>query len=257
MAEHTDFHYNSDVNYDEATMRQQRDIEEEIMNSQLLIGELEDLGNLETEMASDDIFVRKVQILKQRYSNFRRVRGDGNCFYRAFGFACLENFLDKPEECLRFRDVATGCKDELVSLGFPECTVEDFYTVFVETLDLINSEKSLEKLLEVINDQSTSDYIVVFLRLLVSGHLQQNSDFYSCFLEDHKTMKDFCSQEVEPMNKESDQIHVIALTTCTNIGVRIEYLDRSDSLNNHVFPDNLTPSITLMYRPGHYDILYK
>lgn len=34
----------------------------------------------------------------------RRTRGDGNCFYRAFGFAYLEQLLNDKEELARLVD---------------------------------------------------------------------------------------------------------------------------------------------------------
>jgi len=42
------------------------------------------------------------QNLEKKYSRFRRTRGDGNCFYRAFGFAYMELLLQDQEELARF-----------------------------------------------------------------------------------------------------------------------------------------------------------
>ena len=79
------------------------------------------------------------------------------------------------------------------------------------------------------------------------------------------------AQEVEPMGRESDHIHIATLTTATGVPVRVEYVDRGTTaatggshaddvemrVNHHDFPDNSRPpSISLIYRPGHYDILY-
>ena len=61
------------------------------------------------------------------------------------------------------------------------------------------------------------------------------------------------------MGKESDHIHIIALTSAVNVPVRIEYLDRGADgrMNHHDFPESSSPHLTLLYKPGHYDILYK
>lgn len=66
------------------------------------------------------------------------------------------------------------------------------------------------------------------------------------------------------MGKESDHIHITALTSATTVPVRIEYMDRGvtgdsqdPSVNHHDFPEGSNPRIYLLYRPGHYDILYK
>lgn len=69
----------------------------------------------------------------------------------------------------------------------------------------------------------------------------------------------FSHQEVEPMAKESDQIHIIALTDALGVCVRVVYMDRGgNSVNHHDFPeDGSRPLVNLLYRPGHYDILYQ
>lgn len=69
---------------------------------------------------------------------------------------------------------------------------------------------------------------------------------------------DFCHQEVEPMYKESDHIHIIAACAALNTGVRVVYMDRGNnkSVTEHDFPEGCTPAVHLLYRPGHYDILY-
>lgn len=66
-------------------------------------------------------------------------------------------------------------------------------------------------------------------------------------------------QEVEPMCKESDHIHIIALSQALNVSIQVEYMDRGEggSTVTHVFPEGSDPQVFLLYRPGHYDILYK
>lgn len=66
-------------------------------------------------------------------------------------------------------------------------------------------------------------------------------------------------QEVEPMCKESDHIHIIALAQALNVSIQVEYMDRGEggTTNPHVFPEGSEPKVYLLYRPGHYDILYK
>jgi ubiquitin thioesterase protein OTUB1 len=58
------------------------------------------------------------------------------------------------------------------------------------------------------------------------------------------------------MNCESDHPHAIALATVLKVGIRVVYLDRGESSPmEHDFPDGFQPTIRLLYRPGHYDIL--
>lgn len=202
--------------------------------------------------------MKKIEEIKNRYKKFRRIRADGNCFFRAFGFAYFESLLNDRDEFKRFRDIANKTKDELINLGFPKFTLEDFHETFMDELNKIENDNSIEGVLKTFNDSGTSDYLVVYLRLIVSGYLQKNEDFYQSFLDGGRTMKDFCNQEVEPMGRESDHIHIIALSQATGICVQVDYMDRGDgNLISHVFPEDSTPSIYLLYKPGHYDILYK
>lgn len=69
----------------------------------------------------------------------------------------------------------------------------------------------------------------------------------------------FSQQEVEPMYRECDHLHIVALTAAVGVGVRVMYLDRGEgaTLVSHDFPEDKEPIIHLLYRPGHYDILYK
>ena len=46
--------------------------------------------------ASSGLFVHGLQVLeKRRYRGFRRVRGDGNCFFRGFMFRLVETLVTK------------------------------------------------------------------------------------------------------------------------------------------------------------------
>ena len=54
----------------------------------------------------------------------------------------------------------------------------------------------------------------------------------------------------------------MALTSAFNVGVSVAYIDASGSsdLTVHTFPDSCSADdvlVHLLYRPGHYDILYK
>ncbi|CAM9149350.1 unnamed protein product, partial [Lampetra planeri] len=65
--------------------------------------------------------------LHKKYSYIRKTRPDGNCFYRAFGFAHLESLLDDSKELQKFKAVAAKSKLDLVNEGFTEFTIEDFH----------------------------------------------------------------------------------------------------------------------------------
>lgn len=63
---------------------------------------------------------------------------------------------------------------------------------------------------------------------------------------------------MEPMYKASDHIHIIALSSALGVGIRVRYMDRGQSTEAiaHDFPEGSHVHVHLLYRPGHYDILY-
>ncbi|XP_060531446.1 ubiquitin thioesterase otubain-like [Cylas formicarius] len=250
------------VNQDELILAQQRQIEKEISDSIALVGDLEPIMSLNAEYASDKIYLEKVKDLASRYQYIRRTRPDGNCFFRAFSFANIERLLTKKDEFNKFYKLAEDSKNVLVALGFQQFTVEDFYDTYMEVLKRLgaieNIEEAKKELLTLFNEQGYSDYMVVYLRLLSSGQLQKEQDFYSCFIEGDRSVADFCHQEVEPMYKESDHIHIMAACSALNTGVRVIYMDRgtSNTCIQHDLPEGCVPTVHLLYRPGHYDILY-
>ena len=66
-----------------------------------------------------------------------------------------------------------------------------------------------------------------FLRSDYSGYLRQHGDRFFPFLADGMDldMTSYCAREVEPMGKECEQLHIIALTEYLGLKVSIEYLD--------------------------------
>lgn len=62
----------------------------------------------------------------------------------------------------------------------------------LEVLDKLEENATSDSLQEIFCDSVTSDYIVVYLRLIVSCYLQKNEEFFQCFIENYTTIKDFC-----------------------------------------------------------------
>ncbi|XP_072350902.1 ubiquitin thioesterase OTUB1-like, partial [Scyliorhinus torazame] len=181
--------------YDEAIMAQQDRIQQEIATTNPLVSEKLELSVLNKEYAADDqIYQLKVKDLHNRYCCMRKTRPDGNCFYRAFGFAHLEALLEDSNQLQKFKAIASKSKEDLVTQGFTEFTIEDFHNTFMDVIELVEKQGSLANLMTAFNDQSTSDYLVVYLRLLTSGYLQRESAFFEHFIEGGRTVKEFCQQ---------------------------------------------------------------
>lgn len=150
---------------------QEREIRDEIAQSMMLIGPREPVETLATEY-KDDLYLRKIQDLVFMYSSLRRVRPDGNCFFRGFGFAYLEYLLTHREECIRFAHVVESSRERLLILGYPEFTLTDIYEGFSAVLSSITERQSFQELYNKFNEQAYSDYVVSYLRLVVSVHIR-------------------------------------------------------------------------------------
>lgn len=98
------------------------------------MGDLEPVSSLDKEYCNDNVYLEKIKDLSSKYKYIRRTRPDGNCFFRAFSYACIERLLDRKDDFDNFYKLAEDSKDGLVALGFQQFTVEDFY----DTVKLIN-----------------------------------------------------------------------------------------------------------------------
>ncbi len=93
----------------------------------------------------------------------------------------------------RFRQLTNDLKDQLVKLGYQEFTLEDVRDVVLEVIDNTQKEGDEKSLIENFCSPSYSDYFVAYLRLFTSAYLQMNREFFENFIEDGKSVKQFCN----------------------------------------------------------------
>lgn len=197
----------------------------------------------------------KYQDISKRYAFIRRIRGDGNCFYRALSYGHLESLLGNKREMEKFKEAVIQSKAELLSAGFDEDIFRNLLSTFVSVIE--QTEDQASSLLSDFNDPTTSDIIVHYLRLLASSYLQNRTEFFQHFVE-APNLRDFCVQDVETMGLECDHVQILALSQALGINIQIECMEGADcDLNHHIIPDGSTPSLHLLYKTAHYDILYK
>lgn len=120
-------------------------------------------------------------------------------------------------------------------------------------------EKVHEELLE---ENSTSDYCTWYLRVLTGTQLKSDPNRFLPYLEEtYLDISSFCQSHVEPMGKDVQMVQVLALAEIFGVQVKIEYLDGHDIINDKLTqhqcgPEDAKTTLTMLYRPGHYDILY-
>ncbi|KAG2501153.1 hypothetical protein HYH03_000968 [Edaphochlamys debaryana] len=272
---------------DEEILAQQNLIRAEQAQRSEYVGNEEPLSALKEEYINgNQNFVQKISKLESAYGRFRRTRGDGNCFFRGFVYAYLEGLLlgRDTAECSRITAVVQGWKMRLVEGGFQELVFEDAMDLLLDQVASVSKPDSgsgpqHEQLLINMRDDTVSNMIVMFLRLVTSCEVQRREDHFFPFImgmydEPPPTVELFCQRFVEPMGEESDHLHIVAVTDALQIPVRVVYLDSSghpgggsgaggadlDATVHDFVPDacppGTQPRVHLLYRPGHYDILY-
>ncbi|KAF9971088.1 hypothetical protein BGZ73_006014 [Actinomortierella ambigua] len=202
--------------------------------------------------------------LEDTHDRMRRSRGDGNCFYRALAFAWFERILlapSKPELHQKALETMRESENLMISAGFESLAYEDFYQVCIDTLKALPTMLP-EQLLKIFQTDELSNSIVMHFRLVASAYLKLHKDEYEPFLDLGQTMNDFCSMYVEAMGRESEEMMLIAMTKALNISIEVAYLSANDSEEVNFLPflpENppYMPPLVLLYRPGHYDILYR
>ncbi|CAO3607028.1 unnamed protein product [Cunninghamella echinulata] len=226
----------------------------------------EPISKLEEEFKDNEPFLKKVKNLSKSHSKIRKCRGDGNCFFRAFAFAWFESLLNSKEKYDEALFWLQSTPQLLEKGGFQQLAYEDFYEVTLEQLKKIPTNYANDPDLFLVAFQSPeiSNAIVMHLRFVASAYLRIHADEYEPFLiVEMISIDEFCAAHVEAFGKESDHLQIIALTKALDIPVDVIYLDGSDSDQAAVhefWPNendkNSKHPLKLIYRPGHYDIVY-
>jgi len=126
------------------------------------------------------------------------------------------------------------------------------------TADFHHRQQLLVELEQKMNDESTAQWYMTWLRCLTSAQLQRDPEAYTPYLTNHSSIIAFCAAEVDSLNREVDALQCLALTNEMKVAVQIEYLDGSEGgLHGYVIPEGQQPFIAVLYRPGHYDVLYQ
>lgn len=67
----------------------------------------------------------------------------------------------------------------------------------MDLIEVCDKQPTVAELLNSFNEQSVSDYLVVYLRLVTSGYLQREHEFFQYFIEGGRTVREFCQQVSE------------------------------------------------------------
>ena len=267
---------------------QENAIRSDIARHSPLVGDKESFVSLRSEYANNGRFTHKVDTGAEQYSHMRRVRGDGNCFYRSYLYSVLEWAIlpSHGVSAAQHHSLVAGfverfkqsAADILKEGRYDPVIVDDFYDTTLDLVTLCTQRTldtagaihpsspaelpqrlaSLAELHSRMNDELTAQWYVTWMRCLTSAQLQRHAEQYSPYLVDQPNIAAFCQSEVDGMDRDADALQILALTTEMAVPVHISYLDATDGpLRGYVIPEGRERLVSLLYRPGHYDILYE
>jgi ubiquitin thioesterase protein OTUB1 len=159
--------------------------------------------------------------------------------------------------------------------GVPAYVFQDFADETSSLLEKMsemigNPERAAEDLLEAFNTPDVSNSIMYHFRLMASAYLKGHRDTYGDFISTGTGVDGYCQAVLERHGVEIDhlglELLVNVLLKPIDFVLEVAYLDRSpgSEVNIYRFPkeansqlaSDLGPTIHLLYRPDHYDILY-
>jgi len=244
------------------------------------LGKFEPLSTLKDEFKFNKSFGEKVDgLIEHQYKGWRRVRGDGNCFYRAVSFSLLEQIISAPEN--KRQAAALELVAKLKDLSFEEKVEEEGHQQLVAKVSGLANGLSWQDgtggvdLLASFEDTSLEGVdqacIRAIRRLTAKCIIERADDWTLCGGISFRTLcevqglgspEDFCNKVVLPMGVEAESVVMNALVCALDVGLKLALLDRSEQ-SGLVFEEYKPPgegtehfTVHVQLRPGHYDLLY-
>lgn len=209
---------------------------------------------------------------------FQMVRGDGNCFYRAFAFSLLCSLRERGElgksQFISFIVRARECisTNELLKMLNKKTSLLDLLVNMEQACSGIFTSKNNLSIIEFFNNEINSIGIVLLMRFLTALFFldSNNASIIMPFLgEQHPEVKNpimkfiFCSVLKQGVEAEEIQIHALSVSirqlfpSDLSLQLCLYHVDNNrQALTCVKYPptyDNPHITLFLLFRPGHYD----
>ena len=248
----------------ELSIEYENALREEIEMSTPLISEQLSIDILLNDYKNNAEYSNSIKAITNKYKYIRKVRRDGNCFYRSFIYRLFEYICMKNNNQLyeHIKKKVSDSKDLIERNGYDWTFIQDFYQIFYT--QFFYSFNSLEKkgttvrdyLDALFADKEAGNYLIYFIRFCIAAYLKENSFLYEVYVD--MPFQNWIANEVEAIDHEADQIQIMACVNYFDIGVKIEYLNPNKA-ETMKFPEDKPDKdvfIIVLFTPGHYDILY-
>ena len=249
--------------YAELNLDYENDLRKQIEKTTPLISEDFDIKILIDEYNSNQEYLNSIINITKKYKYIRKVRRDGNCFYRSFIFRLFEHICIKNDRILfeKIKQKLLDSKDLIQRNGYDWVAVEDFYNLFLrEFTNCFNSltyESTVRDYLDTLFcEREKGNYLIYFIRFCIAAYIKEQKDTYQMYIEG--PIDEWIGKEVEAIDHEADQVQIMACVNYFDIGVKIEYLNKNQSEIVKLPYDKPDEQffIFLLFTPGHYDLLY-
>ncbi|KAG9037139.1 OTU domain, ubiquitin aldehyde binding [Tulasnella sp. JGI-2019a] len=230
-----------------------------------------------------DLILHKISSLPHGWKYFRNIRGDGNCFYRAFGFTFIRNLMNAED-----RSLSVDAAMNIIDRGIIPMLREHFKTREGQDRESLIAFRNLvygvieparsrtlplddDLLLNIFQDKILSPLYVHFLRLVASVQIATNPGKYEDFMRDEDgdgmmSVDEYRRTRVEKDGIVADAVQATALCDALQVTIDIAWvnLENYEDVNIMHVPDGprqnvygTTENQMLLLRPGHYDVLEK
>ncbi|KAM0345502.1 hypothetical protein ACHAPU_006429 [Fusarium lateritium] len=225
---------------------------------------------------ADPVYVEKTIALPQTFSHYRPIQGDGNCGWRAIGFSYFEKLVESGDQAKIEGEVARlmSMNHLLGTVGcyqYYEDWADEMFDLLREVAQNVHNPQFAHALInDKWNDRNVADGLIYYLRLLAGTYLKAHAAGFDPFITEYNGVQGYCSQCIDIPNREIEHLGIEALSNVLlkpiDVILEVVYLDRSvgTEANIHRFPGELNGqdvsnlgTINLLFRPDHYDILYK
>ncbi|KZP30022.1 cysteine proteinase [Athelia psychrophila] len=166
--------------------------------------------------------------------HLRRMRVDGDSFYRSVAFACVEKILhaqDPRQEVKRAVEVLDSTRLLLEVAGFQPSLYEDSLAIFqsivqqIVTPDINGETMTPEILLEAFQHPEVSNSVVLYFRLLTAAQIRAEPESYIPYLIDFQLEPmQFCEKYVQEMGVPADEVQIAALSRALGVTVEVGQL---------------------------------
>lgn len=246
------------------------------IEKQPLVSEKKPLDVLLKEFKDHDNFTRQMNALisENNHSNYRQMRRDGNCFYRAFLLGLFET-IEANRDIQLLTRVSENVMTSLhrcLKFGFESFTIEDFYYAFMDELQFYqrklesgNDEyKAQDRMgntaIERMANSSHANYLIFWARMLASLHLRENEKEFEHFIpQDKGGFTNYLRSDVEALKAEADHLQTVALSRSVDVPITIYCLENIQKGGPQKVNtiESKKSSYDILFRPGHYDVLYR